>query len=66
LNPKHTQANLDELNRCVWDGPMVGVKLWFAQRCHARELDPIIKRATEPRAIILSAHVAQGHRQSAG
>lgn len=53
LNPKHTQASLDELNRCVRDGPMVGVKLWMAQRCHGRELDPIIERATELQAVIL-------------
>ena len=31
LNPKHTQASLDELNRCVRDGPLVGVKLWVAR-----------------------------------
>jgi len=53
LNPKHTQASLDELNRCVRDGPMVGVKLWVAQHCNAPELDPIIARATELKAIIL-------------
>jgi predicted TIM-barrel fold metal-dependent hydrolase len=53
LNPKHTQASLDELNRCVRDGPMVGVKLWVAQRCHAPELDPLIARATELKAPIL-------------
>jgi predicted TIM-barrel fold metal-dependent hydrolase len=52
LNPKHTQASLDELNRCVRDGPMVGVKLWVAQRCNAPELDPIIARATELRAVV--------------
>lgn len=52
LNPKHPQASLDELNRCVADGPMVGVKLWVAQRCHAPELDPIIERATELKAVI--------------
>jgi uncharacterized protein len=52
LNPKHTQASLDELNRCVRDGPMVGVKLWVAQRCNAAELDPLIARATELKAII--------------
>jgi len=52
LNPKHTQASLDELNRCVRDGPMVGVKLWVAQRCHAHELDPLIERAAELKAII--------------
>jgi len=52
LNPKHTQASLDELNRCVRDGPMVGVKLWVAQRCSAPELDPLIERAAELKAIV--------------
>ncbi len=52
LNPKHTQASLDELNRCVRDGPMVGVKLWVAQRCNAPELDPLIDRASELKAIV--------------
>lgn len=53
LNPKHTQASLDELNRCVRDGPMVGVKLWVAQHCNAPELDPLIARAAELKALIL-------------
>lgn len=52
LNPKHTQACLDELNRCVRDGPMVGVKLWVAQRCNVPELDPLIERATELKAFV--------------
>lgn len=52
LNPKHTQASLDELNRCVRDGLMVGVKLWVAQHCNTPELDPIIERATELKAIV--------------
>lgn len=52
LNPKHTQASLDELNRCVRDGPMVGVKLWVALKCSAPELDPLIARATELKALI--------------
>ena len=53
LNPKHTQASLDELNRCVRDGPMVGVKLWVAQHCNAPELDPLVARAAELKALIL-------------
>lgn len=53
LNPNHTQASLDELNRCVRDGPMVGVKLWVALRCNAAELDPIVARAAELKAVIL-------------
>jgi len=52
LNPNHTQASLDELNRCVRDGPMVGVKLWVAQPCNRPELDPLIARATELKAIV--------------
>jgi len=53
LNPRHTQASLDELNRCVRDGPVVGVKLWVAQHCNAPELDPIIARAAELKAPVL-------------
>lgn len=53
LNPRHTQASLDELNRCVRDGPMVGVKLWVAERCNAPDLDPLVARATELKAPIL-------------
>jgi len=47
LNPKHTQASLDEINRCVRDGPMVGVKLWVAVHCNSPLLDPIVERATQ-------------------
>ncbi len=53
LNPKHTQASLDELNRCVADGPMVGVKLWVAEHCNAPSLDPIVRRAAELKAVVL-------------
>jgi uncharacterized protein len=53
LNPKHTQASLDELERHVAKGPMVGVKLWVAQHCNAPELDPIVERATALNAIVL-------------
>jgi predicted TIM-barrel fold metal-dependent hydrolase len=52
LNPKHTQASLDELNRCVRDGPMVGVKLWVAEHCNSELLDPLVERATELKAVV--------------
>jgi len=52
LNPKHVEASLAELDRCVANGPMVGVKLLVAHRCSAPELDPIVKRAAELKAII--------------
>ena len=47
------EASLAELDRCVRDGPMVGVKLWVARHCNTPELDPIVKRATELKAPVL-------------
>lgn len=52
LSPKHVEASLAELERCVAQGPMVGVKLWVAGRCNAPELDPIIRRAAELKAVV--------------
>jgi len=53
LTPNHVEASLAELNRCVGDGPMVGVKLWVARHCNTPELDPIVKRAGELKAPVL-------------
>lgn len=53
LNPNHVDASLAELDRCVRDGPMIGVKLWVARRCNTPELDPIVQRAAELNAVVL-------------
>jgi len=53
LNPKHTEESLEELDRCVRDGPMVGIKLWVAVRCHEKCLDPIVRRAVQLKAPVL-------------
>jgi predicted TIM-barrel fold metal-dependent hydrolase len=53
LNPQHLRESLDELERCVANGPMIGVKLWVAMHCNRRELDPIVERAKELDALIL-------------
>src|SRR4051794_15243823 len=53
LNPNHVEFSLEEFDRCVRDGPMVGIKLWVAKRCSARELDPIVDRAASVQAVIL-------------
>lgn len=53
LSPNHIEASLAELDRCVANGPMVGVKLWVARRCTAPELDPLVRRAAELQAVIL-------------
>ncbi len=52
LNPKHLAFSLEEFDRRVRDGPMVGIKLWTALRCNAPELDPIIDRAASAGAAI--------------
>ena len=53
LNPVHTRESLDELERCVADGPMIGIKLWVGTRANARSLDPIMERAAELNALVL-------------
>jgi predicted TIM-barrel fold metal-dependent hydrolase len=50
---KYPEASVREIDRCVKNGPMIGVKLWVAHRCNGPELDPIIARATELQAPIL-------------
>lgn len=52
LNPKHPQESLAELERCVANGPMVGIKLWVAERCSNESLDAIVRRAGELKAVI--------------
>jgi hypothetical protein len=47
LNPKFQRESLAEMDRCVRDGPMIGVKLWIALECSRPELDPIAERAGE-------------------
>lgn len=52
LNPKYEQESLAELERCVKNGPMIGVKLWVAVRCTDPKLDSILRRATELQAVV--------------
>jgi predicted TIM-barrel fold metal-dependent hydrolase len=52
LNPNHLEFSLREFDRCVRDGPMVGIKLWTARRAGEPELDPIVERAAAAKAVI--------------
>src|SRR5829696_2541671 len=52
VNPKHLHESLDEINRCIADGPMVGVKLWVAMHANDPQLDPLVERATELKAVV--------------
>lgn len=52
LNAKYPRESLEELDRCVRDGPMVGIKLWVARKCADDALDPIIRRAGQLHAAV--------------
>ena len=52
VSPNHVEASVREIDRCVRDGPMVGIKLWVAHRCDDPRIDPIIVRARELKAAI--------------
>lgn len=52
LSGQHIEASLAELERCVANGPMVGVKLWVAKRCNDESMDPLIRRAAQLKAAI--------------
>ena len=54
LSPSSLDFSLQEFDRCVRDGPMVGVgELEADMRCNAPELDPIVVRAISMKAPIL-------------
>jgi predicted TIM-barrel fold metal-dependent hydrolase len=54
LSPSHVDFSLQEFDRCVRDGPMIGVgELEIDKRCNAPELDPIVERAISMKAPIL-------------
>lgn len=46
VNPNHVDRSLEEIERCVVEGPMIGIKLWVAKKCNDPALDPIVQLAT--------------------
>ena len=53
LNPRYPRESLAELERCVADGPMIGIKLWVGWHANRPEVDAIVERAAELHAVIL-------------
>ena len=54
LSPSFVDFSLKEFDRCVRDGPMVGIgELEADKRCSAPELDPIVERVVSVKAPIL-------------
>jgi len=47
LNPMYPEASVAELDRCVLQNRMCGIKLWVARRATDPGLNPILKRAVE-------------------
>ena len=52
VNPFHVDDSLREIDRCVRDGPLVGVKLFTTMKASNPRVDPIIERAGELNALI--------------
>jgi hypothetical protein len=53
LSAKQPEASLRELDRCVRDGPMVGVKFWLAAVCTEPQLEPVVRRIGELKVPVL-------------
>ena len=55
MDPYYVDACMDELNRCIRDGPLVGLKFEYdtPQLANSPQLDPIIARAGELQAVVL-------------
>lgn len=47
VNPRHPDASLTELDRCIIDSGMVGIKLWVACKASDRLVNPISEKAIE-------------------
>lgn len=52
VSGEHVEFSLAEMDRCIKNGPMVGIKLWVAKRASEKDLDAIIRKASELKAVI--------------
>jgi hypothetical protein len=52
VSPQHVDASLAEVDRCIANGPMVGIKLWVARRASDPSLDPLVARVAELGALV--------------
>jgi len=55
MDPNYMPACLEEIERCIANGPLVGLKFEFdtLKKANSTELDPIFARASELHAVIL-------------
>jgi predicted TIM-barrel fold metal-dependent hydrolase len=67
LSPEHSpEFSLNEIERCVVKGGMLGIKLWVAVKATDRRHDPIMKRAQELNIPILYHAWYKSIEQAAG
>lgn len=52
VSANHVDASLAEIERCIANGPLVGIKLWIARRCSDAAIDAIIERTAELQGVI--------------
>lgn len=52
VSGEHVDFSLAEMDRCIKNGPMVGIKLWVAKRAFEKNLDAIIRKASKLKAVI--------------
>jgi len=52
VTPQHLETSLEEIQRCVAEGPMVGIKLWVARRCDDKDVDAIVAATAKQDAVI--------------
>jgi predicted TIM-barrel fold metal-dependent hydrolase len=66
LNPRYPEECLKEIDRCIKDGPLMGIKLLGSRKCSDADLDPIIRRCAELKGIIYQHtwHKTQGNNGS--
>lgn len=52
VSGEHPDESLKEIERCITNGPMLGIKLWTARHCSEAALDPIVRRCGELQAVV--------------
>lgn len=52
VSGEHVEESLQEIERCIVKGPLIGIKLWVAKRCNTPEVETLARRAAELKGLI--------------
>lgn len=53
VSPEYPAESVEEIRRCIEEGPMVGIKLWVARRASDSGVDPILEEAARLKVPVL-------------